>query len=113
VPAKEVNVQAGRTRQALPALPTAAAAAPAEADVQFTGYSEEQMHTIGEMSAQLRRNEYLNILEGIVATGIIASGGMDFGLESTERLLYITCCLSNAYCLRYAMHLHCNAQRVP
>lgn len=79
----------------------AAPAQPAEsAVVQFTGYSEKQMHTIKEMSGQLRWNEALNILEAIVAAGVIAGGGFETGLGSTERLLYITCCLSNAFCLR-------------
>jgi hypothetical protein len=73
--------------------------------VAFTGYSDAQMHTVHEMSAQLSRNEALNLLEAAVATAVIAGGGMANSLDSTERLMYISCCLSNAYCLRCALAL--------
>lgn len=65
------------------------------------------MHTVQEMSAQLSRNEALNLLEAAVATAVIAGGGMANSLDSTERLMYISCCLSNAYCLRCALALFC------
>lgn len=69
----------------------------------FPGFDEKHVSTLDGLARLLRRNEVLNVCEGLMAACVLAnSGGHANAFETSERVLYIVSCLANAFCLRCA-----------
>jgi len=82
-------------RVAMPHAPTPPQTAPAV----FPGFTAAQMHVVADMLALLRRNRALSLLEAAVVLAAVLAQQHETAFEVTERLLFIVCCLSNAFCL--------------
>ena len=71
----------------------------------FPGFEDEDIPALAFMATLLRRNQVLNLSEGVIAALLL---GTTFGhansFDVSERVLYIICCLSNAVCLRCDAH---------
>lgn len=69
----------------------------------FTGFQHDDIATITHMATLLRRNQALNVVEGLMAAALLfTTHGHDNSFDVSERVLYIVCCLSNAVCLQCA-----------
>ena len=69
----------------------------------FSGFSKQDIPTLELMATLLRRNQALNLCEGILSAAVVVSTySHTNSFEVSERVLYIVCCLSNAVCLRCA-----------
>lgn len=98
------------------ARPDDAAVAPSSTDIPaslndtttdvaaFRGFNSEHIETLDGMAALLRRNQVLNLIEGVLA-GLALYHNLDFSnsFDTSERALYIVSCLANAFCLRCAL----------
>jgi hypothetical protein len=72
----------------------------------FPGFDQEDIPALAFMATLLKRNQVLNICEGVIAALLlISTKDHASSFEVSERVLYIVCCLSNAVCLRCALAL--------
>lgn len=69
----------------------------------FQGFLPKDMNDIRHIATLLRRNQALNVVEGMMAAALLfTTHGHDNSFDASERVLYIVCCLSNAVCLQCA-----------
>lgn len=75
---------------------------------QFPGFDAKDIPALAFMATLLRRNQVLNLTEGLLATLLLATSfGHANSFDVSERVLYIVCCLSNAVCLRCVVIDNC------